>query len=92
MKNDIYKKNDTVYSAEINGRTVAMNMETGEFYNLDEVGSLIWRLLEKSSTVNDVISGVSDECEISFSECKDDVIFFIDSLCTNNLITKISEV
>ena len=91
MTNDVYTKSDIAYSAEINGRTVVVNMETGLFYHLDEAGCLIWRLLEKPSTVSDVAAGVSKECEISVSECEADVAEFIDSLYSKNLITKITE-
>lgn len=92
MINDVYQKKDTVYSAEINGRTVVLNMETGSFYNLDGTGCLIWQLLETPSTVNEIAEGVSKKCEVSASECMDDVNAFINSLCANNLIMKITEV
>lgn len=92
MINDVYKKSDIVYSAEINGRTVVLNMETRRIYNLDGVGCLIWQLLETPSTVNELAEGVSKECEVPVSECSDDVADFIDSLCKNNLITRITEV
>lgn len=88
MINDIYQKNDIVYSAVINGRTVVLNMETGRFYNLDDVGCLIWQLLETPSTLGDVISGVAKECDIPVSECQDDVADFAKTLLENNLITK----
>ncbi len=91
MTNDVYTKTDIVYSAVINGRTVVLNMETGRFYHLDETGCLIWQLLEKPSTVSDVAAGVAKECGISVSECEADVAGFMDSLCSKNLITKITE-
>ena len=87
MVNEVYKKNDIVYSALINGRTVALNMETGRFYHLDGVGGLIWQLLDKPSTLSDVVAGVSKECEVPASECQDDVADFVASLLTSNLIT-----
>lgn len=87
MINNIYQKNNIVYSAEINGRTIVLNMETGRFYNLDDVGFLIWQLLDNPSTLNDIISGVAKECEIPASECQDDVADFVQTLLTNNLIT-----
>lgn len=91
MINNIYQKNDIVYSAEINGRTIALNMETGKFYNFDGVGLFIWQLLDSPSTLNDIISGVANECEISVSECQEDVTDFIETLLANNLITIITE-
>ena len=92
MTNDVYKKKDTVYSAVINGRTVALDMETGRFYHLDGTGCLIWQLLETPSTTNEVAEGVSHKCEVPVSECLEDVNSFMDSLCANNLITKVTEV
>ena len=92
MTNDVYAKSDIAYSAEINGRTVVLNMETRRFYHLDGVGCLIWQLLETPSTVNEVAEGISDKCEVPAAECLDDVSSFINSLCSNNLITKITEV
>ncbi len=91
MLNNIYQKNDIVYSATINGRTVVLNMETGRSYDLEGVGFLIWQMLDNPSTLNDIISGVADECEVSVSECRDDVTDFIKTLSDNNLITIITE-
>ena len=91
MTNDIYSKSDTAYSAEINGRTVVVNMETGQIYHLDEMGCLVWRLLEKPSTATEIAAGVSKECEVPVSECEADVADFLDSLCAKKLITKITE-
>ena len=92
MIDDVYKKNDIAYSAVINGRTVVLNTETGNFYHLDGVGCLIWQLLENPKTEDEIVAGVSSECAVPVSECKDDVIAFTDSLLIKNLIVKVTEV
>lgn len=87
MTNDVYKRNDIAYSAEINGKTVVLNTETEKFYNLDEIGGLIWQLFEKPSTIDDVVAGVSKECDVAVSECYNDIVAFINVLINNSLIT-----
>jgi hypothetical protein len=33
-------------SVDMDGETVAMNMDNDEFYGIDAIGSLVWRLIE----------------------------------------------
>ena len=92
MANDVFKKNDIVYSDEVNGRTLVLNIESGRFYNLTGVSLLIWQLLETPSTVNEVAEGVAKECDVAVSECLDDVAAFMGSLYASKLIAKAAEV
>jgi hypothetical protein len=38
-------------SGDLDGKVVLLSIENGEYYNMNEVGSRIWALLEKLITV-----------------------------------------
>lgn len=47
-----------VISEVIDGEAVMINMTTGNYYSLNETGAGIWDALERSATVDEVVSGL----------------------------------
>ena len=41
----IIKRNPEMVSSDMDGETVMMSMENGEYYGLDPIGSRIWELI-----------------------------------------------
>lgn len=63
------------------GETVLMDVAGGTFFALDSVGSIVWDLLERGSSLRDVTFGVSDEFpDVDRSQIRADVEAFINEL------------
>ena len=63
-----------------------LNVENSEYYGMDKVASHIWELLEKQITFQELISRLTNEYEVSESECKEDTLAFLEQLKDKNLI------
>ena len=85
MQKILVRKAD-IFAADMDGSTVMMNMETGMYYNLGEVGSRIWELLEQPIRVADLIEALTGEFDVSFAQCAKDTIPFLQRLLENKLI------
>lgn len=90
MQKVLVRKAD-IFAADMDGSTVMMNMETGMYYNLGEVGSRIWELLEQPIRVADLIEALTGEFDVSFDRCAKDTIPFLQRLLENKLILEAGE-
>ncbi len=43
---------EEIVASDIDGETVMMSIENGEYYGLDDIGSRIWELIEKPVKVS----------------------------------------
>jgi len=84
------KRNNDVFANDIDGEAVMMNIQTGKYYGLDEIGSRIWELMEQKIQVKAIIDQLQKEYEVSEQQCKTDVLNLLTELKTNQLI-EISE-
>ena len=48
-------------SADLDGKTVLLSVENGEYYNMNAVGSRIWSLLEKPITVAELVAQLTED-------------------------------
>jgi coenzyme PQQ synthesis protein D (PqqD) len=65
---------------------VLLHLESGEYHGLNDMGSLIWRLIESETTFADVVAGVIAETEDAPAEADQEVSDFLDDLNRRNLV------
>lgn len=65
---------------------VLLHLESGEYHGLNDLGSLIWRLIENETTFAQVVAGVRAETEDAPDEVEQDVSNFLDDLNRRNLV------
>ncbi len=85
-----YKITDQQVSTSVSGETVILNFGSGVYYNLDEVGSFAWNLLQKApATVDELAEKVCSEFEVSRTQCEEDLNLLLDDLANEKLVTKV---
>ena len=65
---------------------VLLHLESGEYHGLNDLGSLIWRLIENESSFADVVVGVRAQTEDAPEGVDQDVSNFLDDLNRRNLV------
>jgi hypothetical protein len=65
---------------------VLLHLETGQYHGVNEVGCLIWELLDGERTVDEVTSGVHERVEDPPDDLSGLVIAFLESLRERNLV------
>ena len=73
---------------ELDGEMVILNMHSGLYYGIDEVGSRIWQMLEEKIPPAAMIDRLLNEYEIEVGECSRQVMDFLTELEKNNLILR----
>ena len=70
MKPDInqvetcYQKNPSLVCTEFDEGAILLNLHTKYYYNLNETGLRIWKLLNELSTVSGIAEKIVDEYEV----------------------------
>ncbi len=73
-------------SGDLDGKVVLLSIENGQYYNMNEVGSRIWALLEQPMTVAELIDRLLSEFEVERSTCETEVAAFLGQLRKDNLL------
>ena len=73
-------------TADMNGSAVMMDIMTGKYYNLGQVGGRIWELLEEPMTVSALVAKLTAEYDVSAEQCRADIAPFLQTLLERGLI------
>jgi hypothetical protein len=81
-----FVRNPDLIATDMDGDTVMMSIERGEYYGVSGVGTRIWELLETPKTVAQIIASLCAEFEVDEATCQADVERFIQDLVDNGMI------
>ena len=73
-------------TADMNGSAVMMDIMSGKYYNLGEVGGRIWELLEEPLTVAELVRKLTAEYDVSAEQCRADILPFLGKLVERRLV------
>lgn len=79
-------KNKSMLAGRIDNETVMMDIENGEYYGLNSVGSRIWELLDTPLTLSRLCRILADEFETTEAGCLEDTREFITRLYEKKMI------
>lgn len=80
-------RNITVLWRELDGEAILLNPKEGCSYNLNNVGTLIWKMLDGEHTPGDIARTVCELYEVEYSKALQDVERLLDELRDNNLLS-----
>ena len=82
----IINKNLEIDDTDLDGEKVMMNLDKGEYFMMNEVGSRIWEIINESINVKGIIETLRSEYEVDEETCTDTVIEFLERLNNADLI------
>ena len=83
----VINKNLEIDDTDLDGEKVMMNLDKGEYFMMNEVGSRIWEIISEPVNVKEIISTLRNEYEVDEETCKDTVIEFLGRLDNADLIS-----
>lgn len=63
-----------------------LHIKNGMYYGLDEVGVVIWRELQKGTTVAALIANIVEQFDVSREQCEQDVLRIIHEMVAAQLV------
>ena len=83
----IINKNLEIDDTDLDGEKVMMNIDKGEYFMMNEVGSRIWEIISEPINVRRIIDTLCSEYEVDEETCKDTVVEFLGRLNNADLIS-----
>jgi hypothetical protein len=71
---------------QLDGEAVLLNMQTEIYFGLDRIGTQIWQLIEKHSSLRVVAQTLLDQYEIGEEQLQDHLFEFIEKLESKGLV------
>ena len=85
--NTIINKNLEIDDTDLDGEKVMMNLDKGEYFMMNEVGSRRWEIISEPINVRRIIDTLCSEYEVDEETCKDTVVEFLGRLNNADLIS-----
>ena len=81
-------RNPRLIAADMDGDTVMMSIESGEYFGLGGVGTRIWELIATPHTLAQLVTAICAEYDVDAATCEADVRRFLDDLLSNGLAVR----
>jgi len=78
-----------VVSCDLSGETAMLDMKEGIYYGLNEMGTIIWELIQKPITIQEIVDNILEEYEVDEETCYEDVVELTEQMLENKLIEAI---
>jgi PqqD family protein of HPr-rel-A system len=72
MANTIVRNNETI-SGRLHDELVMMDIEKGKYFSLNKVATVIWDMLERPLTLEEICSTLTSEYDVDPAQCKKEV-------------------
>ena len=73
-------------ASDMDGEKVLMSIENNKYYNLGQVGGVIWDLIQTPTTVSSLVDALLSEYEVEKTECEEQVLSFLNLLSKEDLV------
>ena len=64
-----YSRNESLYHAVLDEEICLFDPESGQYHNLNKVGTLIWEFLDNPKEINFIIKFLTNEFEVDKNKC-----------------------
>jgi hypothetical protein len=73
-------------SCEVHGETVILHFDSGDYFGLNEVGTLVWKTIEQPRSVSDLREAILHEYDVEPEQCERDLLGLLGELHQRGLI------
>src|SRR4051794_279474 len=74
------RPNQSLVAAKIDNDTVLLDIDTGVYYGLDEVGTRIWELLCEGANEDETVAQLQEEYDVEADQLRADFREFVDEM------------
>jgi len=85
--NQTIKLSPDVISQEVSGETVLLDLESENYFGLDEVGTRIWQLIKETNDLQIIFNTLLDEYEVKEDRLQQDLDVLLSEISGLGLVT-----
>ena len=72
---------------EVGGETMLLDLASGTYFGLDEIGGRVWKALEDGATLAQACDGIEADFEVSREQLESDVLKLANDLLEKGLVS-----
>jgi hypothetical protein len=73
---------------ELDGEAILLDSKEGYSYNLNTVGTLVWKMLDGNHTIEDIVTAICEAYEVEYEQALQDVEQLLRSLRDSKLLSE----
>lgn len=77
--------------SDLVGEAVILDVTSGVYYGLNEVGCSVWNLIQEQKTVKEVRDTLLAEYEVDVNQCNNDLLQLLHNLAGHGLVEFVGE-
>lgn len=89
MSNLSWIASNIVTSGEIGDELALLEPKTGQYFTLNQTGSVVWQFLREPRTLSEIVDEVANKFDVSAAECEGDIEVLVARLSESGLIRKV---
>ena len=86
-ENTLIARSSALLAAAVHDETVMMDIASGHYYGLDEIGSVIWQRLETPCTFGVLVDGLVTDYEAERAVIAEDVRKLLSIMAEHKVVT-----
>jgi hypothetical protein len=80
---------DSVVFRELDGESVLLNLDSGQYFGLNAVGTRIWQLISELGQPQAVLDAMVTEFEVTPAELETDMLDLLEQLAAHGLVAAV---
>ena len=76
---------ETVFAQEVDGEMVLLDMNSENYFGLDEVGTAIWQAMQESGSLEEVYQAILGQYDVAPEVLQKDLLDFVQKLNDSGL-------
>lgn len=73
-------------SSDMAESMIILNLKDGVYYELKEVGTRVWKLIQQPCSVQAILDTLLEEYEVDAEQCKADLFALLEDLASRSLV------
>ena len=83
---DRFRRSQAVHARRFDGELVVLDLEGGDYFALDEIGTALWTGLEDGKSLEDIARAISTSHDVTFERALTDLTALRDDLVARRLL------
>ncbi len=73
-------------SCVLGQETVILQLQNGQYYGLNEVGSRVWELIQQPRTTEEIETSLLEEFDVAQDRCREDLASLLQDMAAAGLV------
>jgi hypothetical protein len=83
------RKDEEVVAKVMDGEAIIINLATGVYYSLDQVGAAVWAMIEENCCIEEIVTGVVARYDVTKDRAQGDILRLIGELLREDIVATV---